>query len=231
MTYCSRCGVEVEERAEACPLCEAPIQRLDEPREEPARYPDVGTPAPGRRVRYVVWVLSTAALSSLALTLVTLDGVLNRRITWSLYPLTGAGVIWLLITLVVAVARRPIFVIVGQAVATGGFLLLIDIFDGRLDWSVPLALPIVAVVTGASVLVWLVARLSRRAPALIAAAVLCGCGAGSVAVDLLVSAYLGAPSMSWSFVVLGAAVPLMVFLLYFHLRVGRRIQLGRILHR
>jgi hypothetical protein len=231
MTYCSRCGVEVEERAEACPLCEAPIQRLDEPREEPPRYPDVGTPAPGRRVRYVVWVLSTAALSSLALSLVTLDGVLNRRITWSLYPLTGAGVIWLLITLVVAVARRPIFVIVGQAVATGGFLLLIDIFDGRLDWSVPLALPIVAVVTGASVLVWLVARLSRRAPALIAAAVLCGCGAGSVAVDLLVSAYLGAPSMSWSFVVLGAAVPLMVFLLYFHLRVGRRIQLGRILHR
>ena len=47
----------------------------------------------------------------------------------------------LLITLVVAVARRPIFVIVGQAVATGGFLFLIDISDGRLHWFVPLALP------------------------------------------------------------------------------------------
>ena len=41
MTYCSRCGVEVEERAQVCPLCEAPIQRLDEPREDPARYPDI----------------------------------------------------------------------------------------------------------------------------------------------------------------------------------------------
>ena len=230
MTYCSRCGVEVEERAEVCPLCEAPIQRLDAPLTEPARYPDVDR-APDRQVRYLVWILSTAALSSLALTFVTLDVVLNRRITWSLYPLTGAGVIWLLITLVVAVARRPIFVIVGQAVATGGFLLFIDIFDGRLHWFVPLALPIVAVATAASVLVWLVARLSHRAPALVAAAVLLGCGAGSVAVDLLVSAYLGAPGMSWSFVVLGAAVPLVVFLLYFHLRLGRRIHLGRILHR
>jgi hypothetical protein len=230
MTYCSRCGVEVEERAEACPLCEAPIQRLDEPREEPARYPDV-VALPDRQVRYLVWILSTAALSSLALTFGTLDVVLNQRITWSLYPLIGAGVIWLLITLVVAVARRPIFVIVGQAVATGGFLFLIDISDGRLHWFVPLALPIVAVVTGASVLVWLVARLSRRAPALVAAAVLVGCGAGAVAVDLLVSAYLGAPGMSWSWVVLGAAVPLVVFLLYFHVRLGRTIHLGRILHR
>jgi peptidoglycan/LPS O-acetylase OafA/YrhL len=230
MTYCSRCGVEVEERAEACPLCEAPIQRLDEPPEDPARYPDV-VATPDRQVRYLVWILSTAALSSITLTLVTLDVVLNQRITWSLFPLIGAGVIWLLITLVVALARRPIFVIVGQAVATGGFLFLIDIFDGRLHWFAPLALPIVAVVTGASVLVWLVARLSRRAPALIAAAVLAGCAAGSVAVDLLVSAYLGTPGMSWSFVVLGAAVPLMVFLLYFHIRLGRRLHLGRIMHR
>jgi peptidoglycan/LPS O-acetylase OafA/YrhL len=140
-------------------------------------------------------------------------------------------VIWLLITLVVALARRPIFVIVGQAVATGGFLFLIDISDGRLQWFWPLALPIVAVVTGASVLVWLVARLSRRAPALTAAAVLFGCVAGSVTVDLLVSSYLGTPGMSWSFIVLGATVPLMVFLLYFHIRLGRRIHLGRILHR
>jgi hypothetical protein len=230
MTYCSRCGVEVEERVEACPLCEAPIHRLDEPRKDPARYPEV-VATPDRQVRYLVWILSTAALSSITLTLVTLDVVLNHRITWSLYPLVGAGVIWLLITLVVALARRPIFVIVGQAVATGGFLFLIDISDGHLHWFAPLALPIVAVVTAASLLVWLVARLSRRAPALIAAAVLAGCAAGSVAVDLLVSAYLGTPGMSWSFVVLGAAVPLIVFLLYFHIRLGRRIHLERILHR
>jgi hypothetical protein len=230
MTYCSRCGVEVEERAEACPLCEAPIQRLDEPREEPARYPAVAT-APDRQVRYLVWTLSTAGLLSLILTFVTLDVVLNQDITWSRYPLTGAGVIWLLITLVVALARRPIFVIVGQAVATGGFLFLVDIFDGRLNWFVPLALPIVGVVTLASVVVWLVARMSHRAPALIAAAVLFACGAGAVAVDILVSAYLEDPGMSWSFVVLGATGPLVLFLLYFHLRLGRRIHLGRMLHR
>jgi hypothetical protein len=37
--------------------------------------------------------------------------------------------------------------------------------------------------------------------------------------------------MSWSFIVLGAVVPPMLFLLYYQLRLRRRIDLGRILHR
>lgn len=37
--------------------------------------------------------------------------------------------------------------------------------------------------------------------------------------------------MSWSFVVLGAAAPLVAFLVYFHVRLGRRIHLGPIMHR
>jgi hypothetical protein len=229
MPYCSRCGVEVETRAETCPLCGTPIQRLGEPQAENLRYPEVAA-NPGRQVRYLVWMISTVTLLSAALALVALDQVFSHRLSWSLYPLTGAGVLWLFITLVVIFARRPIFVVAGQAAATAGFLVFIDLFDGRLDWFVPIALPIVGVVTGASVLVWLVARLSRRAPAMITAAVLFGCGAGSAALDLLISAHLGAAHMSWSFIVLGAVVPPMVFLLYFHLRLGRRIDLARILH-
>jgi hypothetical protein len=228
MPYCSRCGVEVETRAETCPLCDAPIQRLDEPHAEAPRYPQVAA-SPGRHVRYLVWMVSTAALLSAALTLVALDLVLARGVTWSVYPLTGAGVLWLFITLVVIFARRPIFIMVGQAAATAGFLFAIDLLDGHLEWFLPLALPIVAVVTGASVLVWLVARLSRRAPAMIAAAVLFGCAAGSVALDLGISAHFGVMHLSWSFIVLGAVVPPMVFLLYFHFRLGRTIDLARIL--
>lgn len=229
MPYCSRCGVEVEARAEACPLCDAPIQHLDDAEPEAPRYPEIN-PIPGRQVRYLVWMVSTAALSSAALTFLGLDAVLNQGITWSRYPLTGVGVLWLFITLVVVLARRPIFVVVGQAGATAGFLVFIDSFDGKLDWFVPLALPIVAVVTAASVLVWLVSRVSRRAPSMIGAAVLFGCGVGSVVLDLIISAHLGIAQLSWSFIVLGGAVPPMVFLIYFHIRLGRRLDLARILH-
>lgn len=228
MPYCSRCGVEVEARAESCPLCDAPIQRLDALPAEAPRYPQV-TGIPGRQVRYFVWMVSTAALLSAALTLVALDLVLGGDFSWSRYPLTGAGVLWLLMTLVVVFARRPIFIMVGQAAATAGFLLAIDLFDGRLEWFVPLALPIVAVVTGASVIVWLVARLSRRSPAMIAAAVLFGCASGSVVLDLGISSHFGLMHISWSFIVLGAVAPPMVFLLYYHYRLGRKIDLARIL--
>jgi hypothetical protein len=231
VTYCSRCGVEVGERVDTCPLCEAPIQRLEAPEAPPARYPEM-PPAPNRPLRYAVWVLATAILLSVALSSLTLDVLLNGRITWSGYPLTGAGVAWVLITLIVTLARRPVFVIVGQAAATAGFLFVIDAFDGSIDWFTPLALPVVAVVTGATLLVWLVARRSRkRTPSLIAATVLLACGAGSLALDLLVSGYRGDTSLTWSLVVLGAVGPPMLFLLYYHARLGRSANLRRILHR
>jgi hypothetical protein len=230
MAYCSQCGVEVEERAERCPLCQAPIQRLDEPKAEAPHYPEVPV-LPGRQVRYLVWLVSTAVLLSAALTCIAINLVHDQGISWSRYPTTGAGVLWLFITLVVIFARRPIFVIVGQAVATAGFLALIDLFDGHLDWFVPLALPIVAVVSGASLLVWMVARLSRRAPALTAASVLLSCALASVGLDLLISAQLGAVGLGWSFIVLAAVVPPTAFLVYFHIRLSGRMDFARILHR
>lgn len=229
MAYCSQCGVEVEERAESCPLCHTPIQRRDEPVSEPPRYPEVPV-LPGRQVRYLVWLVFTVVLLSATLTCIAVDLIQSPGVSWSHYAATGAGVLWLFITLVVTLARRPIFVIVGQAVATAGFLVLIDLSNGHLDWFVPLALPIVAVVSGASVLVWLVARLSRRAPALTAASVLLSCGLGSVGLDLLISAHLGAAGLSWSFIVLAAVLPPTAFLVYFHSRLGGRIDLARILH-
>lgn len=229
MSYCSRCGVEVEARAEACPLCDAPIQRFDEPPNEPCRYPEI-TPVSERQVRHLVWMVSTAVLLSAGLTMGALDYVLNQRFAWSLYPLTGVGVLWLLITLIVLFARRPIFVIVGQAVATAGLLVAVDLFDRHLDWFMSLALPIVALITGATLIVWLVTRLSHWAPALIAASVLFSCACGSVGLDLLISAHLGAMHLSWSFIVLGAVVPPFAFLLYFQFHLRHRIDLVRFLH-
>ncbi|MFG0259020.1 MAG: DUF6320 domain-containing protein [Phycisphaerales bacterium JB041] len=229
MAYCSRCGTEVLPNAELCPLCDAPIQRLEAEPAEPAPFPDATT-MPGRQIRHLVWLISTAVLLSAGLAFLMLDLILSGHMSWSRYPLTGFGVLWVFITLVVIVARRPIFVIAGQAIATAGFMLLVDFYDGQLSWFMPLALPIIAIATGGSVLVWVVSRLSRRAPAMIAAATLAACGVGGVGMDLIISIYRDQAGLSWSFVVLGAAIPPMLFLLYFHFRLRRKVDFSRILH-
>lgn len=229
MAYCSRCGTEVQPSTDTCPLCGAPIQRLDAEPTEPAPFPDA-TSTPGRQIRHLVWLIATAVLLSAGLTFLTLDIMLTGHVSWSRYPLTGFGVLWVFITLVVIVARRPIFVIAGQAIAMAGFMLLSDFYDGQLSWFMPLALPMIAIATGGSVLVWLVTRLSRRAPAMIAAATLFACGIGAVGMDLIISIYRGDRGLSWSIVVLGATIPPMLFLFYFHLRLRRKVDLSRILH-
>lgn len=231
MAYCSRCGVEVEARAEVCPLCDAPIQRLDPPEPEAARYPalaDDGRPA--RRLRSLIWGVGTALLASTALVCVTVDGLMHGGLTWSRPTLAGLAVAWGVLTLMVRFARRPIVLVLGQAVASTGFLVVLDSLDGRLDWFVGLGLPIVGVVTAALGTVWLGARLSRRPGTIIAPVLLAAGAAACVGIDLLVSGRAGAARMSWSLVVLAAVAGPVVLLLYVHVRVARRVDLARILH-
>jgi hypothetical protein len=161
---------------------------------------------------------------------VTVDGLVHGGLTWSRPTLAGLAVAWGFLTLMVRFVRRPIVLVLGQAVASTGFLLVLDSFDGRLDWFVNLGLPLVGVVTAALGVVWLSARLSRRPGTIIAPALLAAAAAACVGIDLLVSGRLGAAQMSWSLVVLAAIAAPLVLLVYVHVRVARRVDLGRILH-
>jgi len=227
--------VEVQERATTCPLCGAPIQRLDEPRPEPPRFPEQSVAAaaaarPSRRLRSLAWLLASVLLGSAALTCLAVDLVRGGGLGWSLPTLAGLGVSWAYVSLVLLLARRPIAVIVGQAVTTTGFLVVVDLLDGTLEWFVSLGLPIVGVVTGAAILVWLAGRLSRRDPLIVTAAALLAGAAACAGIDLLVSAHAATASMSWSLIVLAAVLAPIATLVYLRIRFARRGELARILH-
>jgi len=109
MPYCPRCGVEVEERLEKCPLCTTPIP--DEVREHPdmpGDFPeDIIDPKPLYRK------LSEGQKRFLALSFIALLGVFpiaitmgidlfqNGTVTWSYYvmiPLLGvAAIAWIFV--------------------------------------------------------------------------------------------------------------------------------------
>ncbi len=229
MAYCPECGVEVEDAARRCPLCDAPIPRRGETEGAPG-YPARPSLSP-RQGRQLAWLATSALLLSAALACVVVNVLGDGAISWALYPVTGLAVAWLYLTLVLAFIRRPVAVIAGQAVATGGFLALVDLFDGTLDWFVPLALPIVVVVSAVTTAILLVARRSRGAPALVAIAVLGGGAATSVAVDLLVARHLGATGPTWSLIVLAGLAPILLLLVHLHRRLGGGLRLERFLHR
>lgn len=238
MAYCPRCGVEVEPGVTACPLCDAAVPRVDDEAPAtsaaPARWPALSDAArrPRRRlgmVRRLLRVGTSAAVLSAALVSVTADLLPDRRLDWSPYAVTGLTIGWGFALLVLTFMRHPAVVITGQAVATAGFLLLVDLFDGGLDWFATLALPVTGIVTAACLATWLAARTARRAPATIAAAVLVVAAAACVGIDLVVALARGAPSPRWSLIVVAAVLPPTALLVALRRRLPDRGDLRRLL--
>jgi hypothetical protein len=230
MPYCSRCGVEVDEATEACPLCAAPIQRMGDP------SPGAGTePYPQRiidpenaynlskaeRRRIGLELISLAAvLVSGALILV--DLLVDASLDWSPYAVVSVALAWTLSSAPLALYGRVKTVLAISCAAILAFLLALDALDGELGWSLSLGLPI-ALASFAALAAATAIMASRSVKGLN----LLGIGALVLTVYLIVlesiiKLALGLdPRPYWSLVAAIALVPVAVFLFFVH---------GRVLH-
>ena len=133
MPYCPRCGVEVETRLEACPLCGTAIPgEVREADPEPADYPEDVIP-PLRMYRtldhrqrklFATLMVGFLGLFPIALTL-GMDLVQNGRIGWSYYvalPLVCAAVLSLVF---MRLARYPFWAVTIALIAVGALSLLL----------------------------------------------------------------------------------------------------------
>ncbi|HPI88856.1 MAG TPA: hypothetical protein PK859_06080 [Spirochaetota bacterium] len=126
--------------------------------------------------------------------------------------------------------RRPGIIIAGNFIVTTGFLALLDVFDGSLDWFLRLGLPIAGMVTVASLLIALFVWLLKRWAALLWSIIILLAGVFCIGLDLLVSGYRGSVGMSWSFIVMVSLYPVALLLLFYHIFLRKRLDLKRFFH-
>ena len=88
MSYCVKCGVELDEGAERCPLCGTPAWKPDET--APRYFPTKPAEVP-RASRRAAAALLTAMLASVSLCCGLLNLILATAHPWSLY-VAGAAV-------------------------------------------------------------------------------------------------------------------------------------------
>jgi hypothetical protein len=217
MPYCPRCGVEVEDRLEACPLCDTPIPkevRQDPP--APADYPkDVIPPKPlyrklteGQKHFLIASLIAFLGLFPIAITL-GIDLLNNSSVTWSYYvmvPLIGGGVVaWLFYRY----GKRPLISVSAMLL----IILMVQMLIGyRLrpdDFFRSPEIPYF-LVSFAAVEIFLI-FIARKRPGVLQllafiffdAALLVG------AINLLVSRQL-----TWALVVISALLPVSAYLIY-----------------
>lgn len=237
MPYCSRCGIEVDEEADTCPLCAAPIQKLGG-----AVKPSNGEPSPPhiidpgdayrlsereRRRIGIELVTLAAGLASIALFLVDLTS--DARLGWSPYAVASVLLGWAVSVAPLALHGKPRSTVAVTSAAVLAFMVAIDGFDGATDWSLRLGVPI-AVASFMAAGATAAAMASRRVKGinLLGIAAL-GLAGFLVALEALIRLAMGTGTRPyWSLVAALALVPVAVFLFYLHGRVMRGADLRKI---
>lgn len=163
MAYCIKCGVELSESEEKCPLCDTLVYHPDLPPPSGKKlYPPYKAEhEETMKSSGVLFILTFIFFSTMAMTLIinlSVDGV----ITWGGYP-AGALIIIYFSAIFPMWFKRPNPVICSAAdfAAVALYLMYINYITGG-DWFVTFTLPVtggVALITvGAIAILWYVKR-------------------------------------------------------------------------
>lgn len=214
MPYCVNCGVELNNGAKRCPLCNTEVI-LSETLVEHVTSNSLP------QQRHVVesafdkklWIQVVSVLMVIpALTSIVVNAAFGEGLTWSLYVVASLGAVWVWCVSPFLYRRNivPLWIAIDE-LAMLGLLYLVDAMSPSSGWFAPLALPITVCL---AVLVLSMVALARKgvlrelravAATLIAVCILCLVIEG--AVDLYRT---GTIMLQWSLLVLASCVPLSV---------------------
>ncbi len=177
MPYCVKCGVELADSANACPLCNTAVILPENmlhgnmAGKADALYPDRLQRGmklhPNLVTGKPVVLMATFLLAIPFLITLLVDVRGNGGITWSFYPMMSLILVWLMLAYPALLKRHTVAVaFTVDALATAAFLVSLDYYaDGVPGWSWYPALALVLVWLSGLLPVWLSGR-----PLLLAAA-------------------------------------------------------------
>ena len=144
--YCIRCGVELEENAEKCPLCETPVPKIEN--EDmgiyEGEYPFVNInlyELKMKKVKKAVF-MSFFTISIISMLEVFFQNIIvYGHIGWAYYVIPSILLFDLMLFVMLnshSMRQNLFFILVGLT----SFLLIIDYGDKRLSWSLGRGIPI-----------------------------------------------------------------------------------------
>lgn len=136
MPYCVRCGVKLEDTAEACPLCDTPVpEEFIHDEHTPASNDLAVTREVRVPSRYVAGISTLVLLIPLSITLI-IDTAVTGMVTWSYYAMISIVLFWiLLVQPFILKTCRVIRSITNNLFAVALFLYLIDIKNPPASWA------------------------------------------------------------------------------------------------
>lgn len=232
--YCRYCGVELEEDMQVCPLCGEPVNASTGSR---TPDPEYGGDAifnykkMSRPQKKFTWEIVSIILLSAAIATFIVDFIINRRITWSEYPIAIGLTIFSYVSLFAFWNQTTLVKMTGGAILSSFCLIALDIITGGIQWSFTLGIPLLVASNAIIAILLIVIRRSKVKGinligyAFLGAATLC------VLIDGITSVFkTGSFHAQWSILVTVCTIPVVCVLFFVHFRLKRGRHLKRTFH-
>lgn len=146
MAYCPKCGIQVEKGNQPCPLCDFPIPKVNDTQADiPSKFPKAENPYPVqlRRILNRIFIFISLLIFVAISLMFYVNYELDESFTWSRYSNLSVLAGWGFLYFSFGYVHSYYKIIIGTALISVVLLFGLDIFDGSLDWFIPLAFPIV----------------------------------------------------------------------------------------
>ena len=233
MSYCTNCGVELDEGIMSCPLCGFTLgtANISEPADKSEYYPSDIILLYKKETRKHIWELSgIISFSGIAVCSIV-DLVIHKSLTWSLYADTSILGSWICLTLILLAFKMYFLIVPGLLLTVLTMQFLFNLFSPPVNWFYGIGLPItIAFFICASMIIflWKVAHFKGFNILAIAFLVLSGfCIVSEVFIDKFINNKV---DIRWSAIVAVSVLPLALVLLFVHYRMKKGKRLDSYFH-
>jgi hypothetical protein len=233
MIVCKNCDVELDTEMTSCPLCGEPVSDGSSAGlvREKNRSGILEKRSMSQPQRKATWELVSIILVLIVVVTILLNFLINREISWSIYPVASCLILFSYISIFAFLNRRREIQILFVFVVASAFILLLDVVTGALDWSYKLAIPLLfmfnLIFTG---MLKIFSNAKQRGINLIAYLFL-GAALFSTGVEVITDIYVnGRVYLVWSLIIAGCVLPVVTALLFMHFRLKKGIYLKKTFH-
>jgi len=236
MPYCPRCGVEVENKRTTCPLCTTPIPQLsgliqeDDLLEAPEEREKKKRKLLSKTKRRITIEILATFFIPIVVLVFTIDLVVFRRITWSVYPALSLMTIFLVSVLPLILYRKPLILLFSYFLTFSGVVYISEKISGY-SWFWTFGLPIVTMIMLCIALIVFLSIHSKRRGFNIPAYIFMGISLLVMGIEgILRLNGVSGGQLGWSLIVGMSVLPLIVFFLFVHYRLWKTLKMDQFFH-
>jgi hypothetical protein len=240
MRICPRCGVELDEKMNECPLCNYSVTDVQVLSKDTSQ---VREKVQGEKIlsdfvnltrnqkRKLFWELSNIILFSGILVTLMINVISAKGITWSKYSITICLVLSANVTLFSFWRHRLMILLGGSFLSTSLLLILLDLYNERMGWGTQLGIPLLFSLYMVILALTLVIRFTKQHGFNILGCFFLALGFLALCIDGILSGYLsGKIAFHWSLIVFVCMVPIAAILFHIHYRLNKGVDLKRFFH-